>query len=70
MITGWLPLKRSATSWASVNEWGDTTWGLALATAGMGRTAEPPRLSMGETLEVAIGSFGMGRMAETPSSDA
>ena len=38
MITGWLPLNLSATSCASLNEIGVTTWGFTLDATGMGRT--------------------------------
>src|SRR5512134_3354992 len=37
-ITAWLALNLSATSWAWLKDDGATTWGLALADAGTGRT--------------------------------
>src|SRR6476469_3013655 len=39
-ITGWEFLNLSATSWAWLDDDGATTWGLAEAKAGNGRTAD------------------------------
>ena len=41
MITGALPLKVSATSWAWLNDVGMTTWGFAVTGIGSGRTTAP-----------------------------
>ena len=69
MITGLLVLNWSATSWASLNDDGAMTWGLAVAVAGSGRTT--PRDRTGPTAPMPLaGPMRSGTAASTGWGDS
>ncbi len=59
-MTGWLVLKRSATSWPSLKDRGATTWGFEAWAGGSGRTDDRALPVAGCGVAVIGSSTGWG----------